>query len=167
MTSAEVFLSDCVLYRPAHCGTAHRTKERFASSVKDPEYSACWLKGSRLLACQHWINEDNSGLTTVLSLRTGTKRTQVLSPKICISLWSSLFSSQSRPFGSSYFWVRRFTSYHCDLGSQPNTAALQSQQRHDAAIFLNFFGYENSCHCCQTLRAIQTQLRDPKALQKK
>lgn len=80
MTRAEVFLSDCVLYRTVHCDTAHRTKERFASSVKDPECAACWSKGSRLLACQYWINEDNSGLITVLLLRTGTKRIQVLSP---------------------------------------------------------------------------------------
>lgn len=67
----------------------------------------------------------------------------------------SLLCSQPCSFGSSNLWVRRFTSSHCDLGSRPNAAALQSQQRHYAAIFLNFFGYENRCHCCQTLKAIQ------------
>lgn len=67
----------------------------------------------------------------------------------------SLSCSQPRPFGSSYLWVGRFTSSLRDLGSRPNAAALQSQQRHDAAIFLNSFGYENRCHCCQTLKAIQ------------
>lgn len=53
------------------------------------------------------------------------------------------------------------------MGSQPNATALQSQQRHDAAIFLNFFGCGSTCHCCQTLKAIQIKLGGHTALQKK
>lgn len=92
----EVFLSGNVLCRPVHCGIAQRVKVRFDSSVKDREDTACWLRGSWILACQHWIHKDNSSLMIALSLRTWTKRTKVLSPHLKFAfLCDYLFSAVS------------------------------------------------------------------------
>lgn len=152
-----------------NCGITQRVKVRFDSTVKDRKDAACQLRGRWIWVCQHWIHKDNSSLIIALLLRTWAKRTKALSPHLkfafpCDYLSSAvslvhlvlLTSGSEVLYLFTMIWAHSPMLLHCRISKD------MMQQ-----YFLNFFGCGSTCHCCQSLKAIQIKFRGPWHFRKK